>query len=56
MNIPANIRVNVSFPFPALVTANGPVTLGGGGSVQNGGTAGAGGAGGAGYIVLIEYF
>lgn len=27
MNIPANIRVNVSFPFPALVTASGPVSL-----------------------------
>ena len=27
MNAPANIRVNVSFPFPALVTGSGPVSL-----------------------------
>ena len=27
MNIPANIRLNTSFPFPALVNGSGPVTL-----------------------------
>ena len=27
MNLPANIRVNTSFPFPALVQGSGPITL-----------------------------
>ena len=26
-SLPANIRVNAAFPFPALITATGPVTL-----------------------------
>ena len=28
MNIPANIRINVSFPFPAVVNGQGPVAIG----------------------------
>lgn len=28
MTMPANVRVNAQFPFPALVTGSGPITIG----------------------------